>query len=81
MTPVARLRGAAVAHGDATVWSGVDLDLKAGEFVGIGVGLHVDIGDMTHRPAPTLETSREPAQIDSARAIAGVRSLRLAIRT
>jgi zinc/manganese transport system ATP-binding protein len=35
MTAVAQLRGAAVAHGDATVWSGVDLDLAAGEFVGI----------------------------------------------
>jgi zinc/manganese transport system ATP-binding protein len=35
MTAVATLRGAAVAHGSTTVWSGVDLDLHAGEFVGI----------------------------------------------
>jgi zinc/manganese transport system ATP-binding protein len=35
MSAVAQLRGAAVARGDATVWSGVDLDLAAGEFVGI----------------------------------------------
>lgn len=35
MSEVARLRGAAVAHGSRTVWSDVDLDLAAGEFVGI----------------------------------------------
>src|SRR5580692_9916548 len=35
MEPVAQLRDAAVAHGSKTVWSGVDLDLAAGEFVGI----------------------------------------------
>lgn len=35
MSAVAQLRGAAVAHGTSTVWSGVDLDLEAGEFVGI----------------------------------------------
>jgi zinc/manganese transport system ATP-binding protein len=35
MTPVALLRGAAAARGGATIWSGVDLDLAAGEFVGI----------------------------------------------
>jgi zinc/manganese transport system ATP-binding protein len=29
------LQGAAVAHGDATVWSGVDVELRAGDFVGI----------------------------------------------
>jgi zinc/manganese transport system ATP-binding protein len=35
MSQVAQLRDAAVAHGANTVWSGVDLDLAAGEFVGI----------------------------------------------
>jgi zinc/manganese transport system ATP-binding protein len=35
MSEVAQLRDAAVAHGSKTVWSGVDLDLAAGEFVGI----------------------------------------------
>jgi zinc/manganese transport system ATP-binding protein len=35
MSTVATLRGAAVAHGDTLVWSGVDLDLAAGEFVAI----------------------------------------------
>jgi zinc/manganese transport system ATP-binding protein len=30
-----QLRDATVAHGAATVWSGVDLDLAAGEFVGV----------------------------------------------
>jgi zinc/manganese transport system ATP-binding protein len=35
MSAVAELRGAAVAHGAATVWSGVDVELGAGEFVGI----------------------------------------------
>jgi zinc/manganese transport system ATP-binding protein len=35
MSEVARLRDAAVAHGANTVWSGVDLELAAGEFVGI----------------------------------------------
>jgi zinc/manganese transport system ATP-binding protein len=32
---VAQLRGASVARGERTVWSGVDLDLSAGEFVAI----------------------------------------------
>jgi zinc/manganese transport system ATP-binding protein len=35
MSEVAQLRDAAVAHGARTVWSGVDLDLTPGEFVGI----------------------------------------------
>jgi zinc/manganese transport system ATP-binding protein len=35
VSTAAQLRGAAVAHGAATVWSGVDVELTAGEFVGI----------------------------------------------
>src|ERR1700691_3792687 len=35
MSTVAELRAATVAHGDRTVWSGADLDLEAGEFVGV----------------------------------------------
>jgi zinc/manganese transport system ATP-binding protein len=35
VSEVAQLRGAAVAHRSATVWSGVDLDLCAGEFIGV----------------------------------------------
>ncbi len=35
MSAVAVLCDATVAHGDATVWSGVDVKLVAGEFVGI----------------------------------------------
>jgi zinc/manganese transport system ATP-binding protein len=35
MSAIAALRGATVAHGDATVWSDVDVELAAGEFVGI----------------------------------------------
>jgi zinc/manganese transport system ATP-binding protein len=35
MSTVAELRAATVAHGDRTVWSGADLDLAAGEFVGV----------------------------------------------
>ena len=35
MSAVAALRGATVAHGGATVWSDVDVELAAGEFVGI----------------------------------------------
>jgi len=35
VSAVVALRDAAVAHGEATVWSGVDLDLAAGEFVGV----------------------------------------------
>jgi len=35
MSAVVELRDAAVAHGAATVWAGVDVELRAGEFVGI----------------------------------------------
>ena len=35
MRPAAQLRGAEAVRGDTTIWSGVDLDLAAGEFVGI----------------------------------------------
>ncbi len=35
MSLVAELRGASVGYGSSTVWRGVDLELAAGEFVGI----------------------------------------------
>jgi len=35
MSAVVELRGATVTRGGSTVWSGVDIELAAGEFVGI----------------------------------------------
>ncbi len=34
-TPVVGLRGAALSYGDRTVWSGLDLDVRSGEFLAV----------------------------------------------